>query len=267
MATPGPRKDAGPSVSSCTVLIPERWTSDPRVNASMNSPAQAPTQPAAIMTERIGRASVYCSRFCFEGTRAQRKINGAKVKISRAPLIAKAHAQREAPPVIHDVQKLLGETAACAVGGVGEIHAGEIDVQLRRDVIAGGEVDLCVAIHEGRLGPEHGIVLLLAEVIQIDIAPVAGDASLETTLLIEQDQVGGIGKAGHGKTADGKIVRVIRLVGTDKGGVGLEAEAAGAEHVLHGELHAIDVGGGTVDVGGNGEDGGRAGRRIDHAID
>src|SRR3569833_1093410 len=180
------------------------------------------------------------------GVRAKQVAN-----VKSAPLVAETHTQGEAPAIIHDVQKLLGESAARAVGGVGEIHAGEIDVQLRRDVIAGGEVDLGVAVHEGRLGPEHGIVLLLAEKIQTDIAPVAGDASLKAALLIEQNQVGGIRQTGHGKAADGKIVRIVGLVGADERGVCLEAEAAGAEHVMDRELHAIDVGGGADDVVGN----------------
>ena len=70
-----------------------------------------------------------------------------------------------------------------------------------------------------------------------------------------------------GKAADRQVARIVGLVGSHQGGVGLEAEAAVIEHVLKGEFGAVDVGGGAVDTGGDGEDGRLSGGGIQDAID
>src|SRR4051812_15724716 len=99
-------------------------------------------------------------------------------------------SQAEAAAIIHGVQQLFGKASMGAEGRVIQIQRRKIDVQLRGDVIARAEVDLAGGVDEGRLDPEHGIVLLLTEMIEIPIAPVGRDARLETGLFIEANQVG-----------------------------------------------------------------------------
>src|SRR6185437_10098233 len=93
--------------------------------------------------------------------------------------IFEAEAQGKASAIIDDVQRLVGEAAASAEGRVGEVQRREIHRELRRDVIAGAEVDRRAAIDEGRLGTELGIVLLLTEPEQGNVLPGAGDTGLE----------------------------------------------------------------------------------------
>ena len=45
-------------------------------------------------------------------------------------------------------------------------------------------------IDEGRLGTETRVVLLLAEVIQIIVAPVGRDTRLEPVLVVKGDNIG-----------------------------------------------------------------------------
>src|SRR5262249_27022374 len=94
----------------------------------------------------------------------------AKPKGGRLPL--QVRAQGKARPEFDRIEQLLLVSTVGAEGGVVEVESLEIDIQVTVDVIAGTEVHLGVGVDEGRLRAELRVVLLLAKVIEVFIAPV-----------------------------------------------------------------------------------------------
>src|SRR3546814_13719823 len=92
------------------------------------------------------------------------------------------------------------------------------------ELIARAEVDLQVRVLEGRLGAERAGILILPELAQIFLTVIERDARLEAVLVVEGDEVGRIGEAGHREAAGRDVLRIERLVGLEEGGVGVEGE-------------------------------------------
>src|SRR3546814_917523 len=112
---------------------------------------------------------------------------------------------------------------------MGQVQRLEEHVDLLGELIARAEVDLQVRVLEGRLGAERAGILILPELAQIFLTVIERDARLEAVLVVEGDEVGRIGEAGHREAAGRDVLRIERLVGLDEGGVGVEAEAAVSE--------------------------------------
>src|SRR3546814_15056182 len=70
------------------------------------------------------------------------------------------------------------------------------------------------------LGAERAVILILPELAQIFLTVIERDARLEAVLVVEGDEVGRIGEAGHREAAGRDVLRIERLVGLDEGGVG-----------------------------------------------
>lgn len=153
-----------------------------------------------------------------------------------------------------------------AVDLIGQIQRREIDAEVSGDLVAGAEVHIRGGIHEGGLGAELRAVLNLTEAIQERCLVIDRNTRLEAVLVEERDEVVRIGQARDREARHTEIVGVIRLVGADKRGIGLEPEAAIADRVLPRQFDAADLGRGTVDLRGDAEKRRRtAGQR--HTID
>src|SRR6187549_2027010 len=90
-----------------------------------------------------------------------------------------AGTDRVTATVREDIQHLVVEAAVRAQRFVRDVERLEVHVELLGDVVARGYVDLQARVHEGRLGTELGIVLVLAELQQVLVAPIARDTRLE----------------------------------------------------------------------------------------
>ena len=77
------------------------------------------------------------------------------------------NSQGEGAARIDHIEDLLGEAAVGAVDSISEVQGLEVHLEVAGDVVARAEVDVGRGVDEGRLGAELGVVLLLAEVIQV----------------------------------------------------------------------------------------------------
>src|SRR5688500_11276301 len=181
-------------------------------------------------------------------------------EMSTSPLALhpEARPQRVTPAVCEYVEHLIVEATVRAQRLVRDIQCLEEQVELLRELITGADVDLQARVHERRLGTKRRVVLVLAELQQILVTPVAGDTHLEAVLVIERDQVRRVRQARYGEAALRNVVAIIGLVGIHQCHIRVEAEAGIAEHVLPRELETIDRGIRTVDPLRHRVDGGLA---------
>ncbi len=126
----------------------------------------------------------------------------AALRLKLPGLQLKVNTQRKGSPIVDHIEDLFAEAAMGAVGRIGEIQSLEVDLQLLGELVAGAEVDLRGGIDEGWLSTVCGIVLRLAEMIQILIAVVDRHTRLDAVLVVEGDEVGGIGQTRHGEARD-----------------------------------------------------------------
>src|SRR3546814_8544524 len=93
------------------------------------------------------------------------------------------------------------------------------DLDLLGELIARAEVDLQLRVLEGRLGAERAGILILPELAQIFLTVIDRDVCLEADLVVEGDEVGRIGEAGHREAAGRDVIRIYRIVGLVGGAV------------------------------------------------
>src|SRR5689334_10349002 len=87
-------------------------------------------------------------------------------------------SQRVTASVVVGVEQLVVETTMRAQRLVREVQRLEVRVDVLRDLIARGEVNLQARVHERGLGTERRVVLVLTELQQVLVTPVPGDARL-----------------------------------------------------------------------------------------
>src|SRR5690606_17391564 len=186
---------------------------------------------------------------------------------SLAHLHPEAHAQRVATSVCEHVEELIVVASVRAQRFVRDVQRLEEHIELLGQLIARGHVDLQARIHERGFGAELGVVLVLTELQQILIAPVRRNTNLEVVLVVEADEVRGVGETRHRKAALRDVVAIVRTVRVHDRDVGVEAEARIAEHVLPCELEAVDGRIRTVDALGYRVNGRLPRRRVDDVVD
>src|SRR3546814_1768333 len=100
------------------------------------------------------------------------------------PLIAEAHAERVATPIVEHVEQLVRETPVRALLVVVEVQRFGKDAEIVVDIVARAQIDLEARVDECRLGTERSRILILPELEQIFVAPRSEEHTSELQSLM-----------------------------------------------------------------------------------